>query len=151
MVILFLTGSLEPGKDGVGDYTRLLARECVRQNHSCRLVALNDPHVAAPVESEECSDGPPIAILRLPSAMAWSKRIELAQAFKAQQPPEWISLQFVSYAFDPKGLVRNLPRHLQPLVAGSHLHIMFHELWIGSDSSEPLKDRVVGQIQRFYI
>src|SRR5215469_5144860 len=29
--ILFVTGSLEAGKDGVGDYARLLAAECVRQ------------------------------------------------------------------------------------------------------------------------
>ena len=50
MVILFLTGCLQPGKDGVGDYTRLLARECIRQGQACCLIALDDPYVREPME-----------------------------------------------------------------------------------------------------
>ena len=42
MKLLFLCSSLEPGRDGVGDYTRRLAGECLRQGHEVRLLSLND-------------------------------------------------------------------------------------------------------------
>lgn len=149
MVILFLTSCLEPGKDGVGDYTRRLAVECVRQGHACHLLALNDPHLSVPVETTEAVDGGSISILRLPTSLSWEKRVELAAAFRERQPLDWISLQFVAYGFDRQGIVKNLPRHLEPIVAGAPLHLMCHELWIGGGRFPRLKDRVVGQIQRY--
>ena len=42
MKIIFLTGSLEKGRTGVGDYTRLLASECKRLGHEVQTIALND-------------------------------------------------------------------------------------------------------------
>jgi hypothetical protein len=41
MKLLFITGCLEPGKDGVGDYTRELATECARRGHAVFLISLN--------------------------------------------------------------------------------------------------------------
>jgi glycosyltransferase involved in cell wall biosynthesis len=40
--IAFIVSSLEPGRDGVGDYTRRLAGELIRQGNQCRIVSLND-------------------------------------------------------------------------------------------------------------
>ena len=117
MVILFLTSCLEPGKDGVGDYTRLLAAECIRRHQACSIMALNDPYVSQPVESTESVDGIPLSTLRLPARLSWEKRVELAVAFRAQRSVDWISLQFVSYGFNRKGIVRNLARHLEPILA----------------------------------
>ena len=42
MNILFLTGGLEPGQDGVGDYTRLLAGVCKTSGHKVSIIAIND-------------------------------------------------------------------------------------------------------------
>lgn len=42
MKIAFIVSSLEPGRDGVGDYTRRLAAELIQQGHECRLIALNE-------------------------------------------------------------------------------------------------------------
>jgi len=42
MKLVFICSSLEPGRDGVGDYTRRLAAEFVRQGHRVRILALND-------------------------------------------------------------------------------------------------------------
>ena len=39
---MFVCSSLEPGRDGVGDYTRRLAGELIRQGHECRLLSLNE-------------------------------------------------------------------------------------------------------------
>ena len=42
MKLVFICGSLEPGKDGVGDYVYILARELIDLGHTCLLIALND-------------------------------------------------------------------------------------------------------------
>lgn len=151
MAILFLTGSLEPGKDGVGDYTRLLAFECARQKQECCLIALNDPFVSEPVESTESENGFSIFTLRLPAQLGWEKRVELARAFRAKHPCDWVSLQFVPYSFQPKGMVGNLVHHLESLASDHPLHIMFHELWVGTGKSPSLKDRIIGHLQRHAI
>ena len=41
MKLIFICGSLEPGRDGVGDYTRRLAGELIRQGHQIAIIALN--------------------------------------------------------------------------------------------------------------
>jgi len=148
MVILFLTGSLEPGKDGVGDYTRRLAAACGRLGHECRLIALNDSHLDGPVQTIESVEGVELHTLRLPATLTWARRSELALAFRAQHPPEWTSLQFVSYGLDPRGIVTHIARDLEQIMDGCPLQLMFHELWIGVGHSPPLKHRVIGQLQR---
>ena len=45
MKIIFLCGSLEPGRDGVGDYVLLLSGELVRQGHQASIIALNDVYL----------------------------------------------------------------------------------------------------------
>ena len=151
MVFFFLTACLEPGKDGVGDYTRRLASACAQQKHECHLLALNDHQITEPVERTETVDGHSLSILRLPSTMNWQQRIERACAFRLQHPPDRISLQVVSYGFSPRGIVRGLASHLAPIIADTSLQLMFHELWIGIGRCIPLKERLVGKVQRHYL
>ncbi len=47
MRIAFVTSGLEPGRDGVGDYTSGLAEECARRGHTVTQIALNDPFITA--------------------------------------------------------------------------------------------------------
>lgn len=97
MRFLFLCSSLEPGRDGVGDYTRRLAQECAKLGHACALLALNDGHVSALTETV----GPEaIPTLRLPPGCG----IAPAVAFRERFAPDWISLQLVSYGLNPKGV-----------------------------------------------
>lgn len=151
MRILFLCSSLEPGRDGVGDYTRLLAGECARQGHPCAIIALNDPSIAGPTESSHNAGTVKIPFLRLPSGLAWKQRTAWATAFRSRFQPDWISLQFVPYGFNPKGVVLNLNRVFRRLTWGYPVHLMFHELWIGDAVSSPLRRRLVGMIQRMGI
>ncbi len=145
MRIAFINSCLELGRDGVGDYTRSLAQECVRQGHKCCLVALNDYHVSEPTK---VSCGDDLQQLRLPTTMSWPKRIQVAQEMLNAFAPDWISLQFVPYAFHPKGFVHGLGRRLRPLLARRQVHIMFHELWIGEPTDSSLQHRLVGAIQK---
>jgi hypothetical protein len=151
MRICFLTSCLEPGRDGVGDYTRDLAASCTAQGWNARLLALNDPHVAAPLGGTQSARGIALQTLRLPAAMPWHEKISAARDFVRQQPADWVSLQFVCYGFHPKGLVIGLERHLMPLIGNRPLHVMLHEVWVGANRGAGLRHQLVGSIQRWAV
>lgn len=151
MRIAFITSCLEPGRDGVGDYTRLLAQECVRQGCECGLISLNDKFSPQRSESSFEVDSSPIFMLRLPSTLTWQERIQEAKEFLSQFQPDWVSLQFVPYGFQEKGIVWGLDQWLRELTQGRKLQIMFHELWIGEHQGASLKDRTIGTVQKYFV
>jgi hypothetical protein len=138
--ILFIVGSLEPGKDGVGDYTRSLASECGRRAHQTFLMSLNDSWVDKPSRGNQ--------LLRLPSTMPWASRIKTGRKFVTENHPDVISLQYVPYSFHPAGLSFALPTIMQAIIGRVPSHLMLHELWIGSQIDAPLKVKVFGFCQR---
>jgi hypothetical protein len=148
MRIAFITSSLAPGMDGVGDYTRDLAAGCESLGHSCVLLALNDRHIDRTLEKRQSARDATLETLRLPASNPWPERLQAAQAWLALKCPDLISLQFVAYGFHPKGLIGDLGRRLAPLVAGRSLHLMLHELWIGEDRGAPMRQRLIGIVQR---
>jgi hypothetical protein len=148
MRIAFLTSSLAPGKDGVGDYTRDLAAACERLGRSCVLLALNDRHIDRQCEQWQGARGTMLETLRMPASAPWSQRLHAAQLWLQSRSPDWISLQFVAYGFDAKGLVGDLGRRLAPLIDARPLHMMLHELWIGMERGAPLRQRLIGSLQR---
>ncbi|MEP6747112.1 MAG: hypothetical protein ABJB86_05285 [Bacteroidota bacterium] len=148
MKILFICGALEPGRDGVGDYTRRLAGAIGLMGHEATVIALYDPYVIEETIADQLSDGQSVHVLRIPQQSTgvsrWLRVQEWTNAFK----PEWISLQFVPYAFHPKGMPFSLGRELQKLlIDGRRLQIMFHETWIGADGIN-LKRRLTAAVQK---
>jgi len=149
MRIAFLCACLEPGRDGVGDYCRRLADECVRQGHTVALVALNDPYQSEDGLAEEVSariggDGDDADekknvydVLRLGTDLPWSERVRRGAAFLRQFAPDWLSLQFVSFGFHPKGFAWKTTDYLLALKREAGLsktartHVMVHEIWVG--------------------
>lgn len=148
MKIMFLCGSLEPGRDGVGDYTQRLACELMRMGHQVSVIAMNDRFVKTVSDTVEVSDGSSPATLRLPSGMELSKRFEKAGQWTEKYNPEWISLQYVPFAFHPKGLTYQFGRYLSKLGKGRNWHILFHELWLGMHAGSSKKESLWGYIQR---
>lgn len=145
MKIVFLCASLEPGRDGVGDYTRRLAGECVSRGHECTAIALHDPHVANEMETVE--DG--VTLVRFPAAETWSnKHLARITARVRETWPTWISWQFVAYGYHPKGLVPEGVRELAGHLRGPRLHMMLHELWIGLETTSKPRQQLVGWLQR---
>jgi hypothetical protein len=144
--IVCITGGLEPNRDGVGDYTRWLAMEAVRQGASCRLIALADRHIRVPVRDRDPSG---LSSLRLPFSMPWPERLRAAKEFLAASPADWVSLQFVPYSFQRWGVAAKLVRALPELVGRSRLHVMFHEVWI--DGGTSARRRLVSAAQRRFI
>jgi hypothetical protein len=148
MKILLLCNGLQPGRDGVGDYTRLLAGEWARLGHDCGIIALNDPHLAAPAEGVIEAGRKKITCLRLPSASSWTRRAEQVRNFRSRFIADWISFQFVSYGLDDKGNVAAITPVLHELTSGRPLHLMFHELWTGGQGLSNLRHQLAGAIQR---
>lgn len=131
MNILFICGSLERGRDGVGDYTRRLSCMLKKLGHQTSIIALNDDQLQSSCEvyEDQQSDGESVRVLRLPTKFNWPVRTELAKIYIKNQHPEWLSLQYVPYSFHRKGLPIFLTRYLRAQIHSPKWHIMFHELW----------------------
>jgi hypothetical protein len=139
MRILFLCGSLDPGRDGVGDYCRRMAAA----GCDAALLAIHDGAVQSPTEETS-----PARALRLPRAMPWSERHRRAAQFLAAERPDWVSVQFVGYALAPSGVVFRWVPRLAALLAGQRVHLMAHEIWIGDATEYGLRERLIGTAQR---
>jgi hypothetical protein len=149
--ISFITSCLEPGRDGVGDYTSGLADELRLQGHDVLVIALQDRFVNEVISAERQIEGGSVRTLRLPSRWAWAGRIRRAGQELDSFDPDWVSLQFVCYAFHPKGLVHGLASKLAPLLKGRKLHVMFHEIWLCKELGWGWKQCAVGALQRHMI
>ncbi len=139
----FICSGLEAGRDGVGDYCRLLAGEMHRTGNAACIVALNDSLATGVIETAE-----PIPTLRLPGSMPWDERMRKARDFISALGCQWISFQFVSYGFHPKGLVGRFNRDSVELAQGMSVHVMLHELWIGAAQTSTWKARFWGFLQK---
>lgn len=151
MKIIFLCGSLEPGKDGVGDYTRLLAADLILKGHKTAIVALNDRHISGIFNGGQNSEGVDVPVLRLPSVWSETDRYKWVARFIEHFNPWWLSLQFVPFSFHSKGLTFGLSEALAKLGHERRWHIMFHELWVGMDKEASTKLMCWGLLQRYLI
>ena len=121
MKITFLADTIQPGESGVGDYAL----------HLCaKLQSLN---VDAVVESFGAPNS--------------SLREHLAERIRESQP-DWVSFQFVPYAYAHRGLVGRHTLPWKALRGRLGTHVMFHELWIGAHQGASLRDRAMGTLQR---
>jgi hypothetical protein len=143
MKLAIVCARLEPEADGVGDYCRCLAEELRLHRNEVFLIGLADH----PLDSPRIDSG----ILRLPRALPIEERVRIAREHLEKFNPDWISFQFVPYAFHPKGLVYGLGAALKPLIQGYRLHFMFHETWIGFEISSSRKEHWMGMLQRFFV
>jgi hypothetical protein len=151
MNILFICGSIEMGKDGVGDYTRRLAGEFIRLGHKASIVAINDRFVKKLNYDPILDVYTNIPTLRIPSALNDQSKKEIAGSFIQTQNPDWVSVQFVPFSFHSRGIPFKLGGLLYPLIMNRKRHVMFHELWIGVYGSHTFKSVLLGWIQKVCI
>lgn len=151
MKILFLCGSLEPGRDGVGDYTRRLSCELINSNHQSTIIALNDRFISESREEIQHDNGCSVLVARFASSVSWEVRISGAKSFLQSFDPDWVSLQFVPFSFHPRGLLLNLPSFLTEIGGERKWHMMFHELWVGMEKETSFKMKAWGWLQQLLI
>lgn len=144
MRIAFMTGGLEPGRDGVGDYTTSLAREMIGRGHDCRILAVRDRYVDQVWEETSKT----VSFLRLSTSLDWQTCCSKVRADLDRFAPEWLFVQFVPYAYQDKGLFVEFGRRLPEMAQGLRTAIMFHELWIGEFVGASLKETLMGALQR---
>jgi len=152
MKLVLLCSSLEPGRDGVGDYSLHLAKALRNLGHSVFVIALNDQWLSgpSPTASYETIEG--VAVERLGSILPWSDRIDRARELLNGFQPDWVSLQFVCYGYHPRGILFGFSRHLRRLApVCDNWQIIFHELWIGFNKGCSWKQRLNGALQRYSI
>ena len=148
MKIIFICGSLERGKDGVGDYTRRLASGLIAIGCDVRMLALNDKHLVGFLHEVQLEQDQQITTLRLGKDLGWKERAVRAKVWVDAFNPSWLSLQYVPYAFQDKGLPFFLGRYLKEIGGDRKWHVMFHELCIGLEINSSIKYEVIGYLQR---
>lgn len=146
--LALLCAGLEEGKNGVGDYCRTLARELARRRVRCDLLSLNDRDVADVTPASGSAGDEAGQLVRIPSRLSPTERGRVAARYLRLWQPDWVSLQFVGYGFQSKGIALRESFWLPRLLAPFRLELMMHELWIGLLASDPPKDHVIGALQR---
>ena len=128
MKIVFICGSVEPGKNGVGDYSRRLCSALIHQGVAAEILSLNDKHIKTTVSEIQENDGNLIKVKRIPISAGFRQRLDWTSRYLKEVQPDWISLQYVPYSFDLKGIPFWLPVFLKKIRGPYKCHIMFHEL-----------------------
>ena len=147
MRILFICSSLEPGKDGVGDYTTLFASKIVKNyDYDIFLISIFDKHIKNLEDLSKSKN-----FVRIPANWSHSKRFLWVQKIINQFRPTLISLQYVNHGYHLKGLPIYLLKGLGGLKYVGQWHIMFHELWIGHQGFKFSKNYLVGYLQKSLI
>lgn len=138
---------MEPGKDGVGDYTRKLACALNKNGHAAAIISINDRRLGEGNlwEGVQTDEGVETKVLRLSSLITWNERMHEARNWIDNFNPEWLSLQYVPFGFHLKGLPFKLQNKLKQLTDNHHWHIMFHELSV--NRFESLKFRLWSYLQ----
>ncbi|MEN0045655.1 MAG: hypothetical protein AAF806_01215 [Bacteroidota bacterium] len=150
--VLFICGSLEQEKDGVGDYSRRLAGEMIRKGCKVFLLAINDIYLERVEEAEQYDLETTIESYRLPKSLNLQEKERLAASFVHKKNPDWLSLQYVPFSFNDRGLPYQWNKVFQAIGKGRKWHLMFHELWLGIDSRKhSLKHKTLGMLQRIII
>ncbi len=135
MRIAFLVPRLQPGKDGVGDVTRRLASVLQTMGIECVMISWND-HCTGKNEWG----------YQFKIEEAWGKQGIRSVLQKIQ--PDWVSLQFIHYAFNSRGLMFSWLNRMEWTLEGFRWHLFFHEIWIGVHQKASLKHRALGWIQK---
>lgn len=142
--ILFICGSLELGKDGVGDYTYALSEQISSHYHSLHIIAFNDEHTAHR-SSTTVKEGN-ITLVRISSSTNLKERYNQLKTYIATNNISFISLQFVPFSFHHKGLPFSFITKISK-IKGLQWHIMFHELWVGMEKNITVKTKLLRFLQ----
>lgn len=143
--ILFVCGSLEPGRDGVGDYTRELAGALHAMGVESEIIAIMDRGATEILKETQAAINQVINVTRLSKSLSYSKRKKEYQNLIVEFKPDFISLQYVPYAYSPKGIPLTLATLLKLENHIPKWHFMIHEAYIGANGN--FKNKIIRRLQ----
>ena len=138
-----------PGSSGVGDYSLGLAAAFRTYGIDSRVLAICD-RGAATVQRDDPVEwqGVSVPCRRLPAGLPPNGASMEIDAWLAAFAPAWVSVQFVPFAFHPKGLATHSGIPWRSFGRHSMVHLMFHEVWVGDYLGAPWVLRMWGRWQR---
>ena len=148
MKILFICGSIEPSKDGVGDYTRRLCGELIKMGHHAQILSLFDKQALKFSNQNQLTEENVVLAYRIPKNTTYNQRLNITKEIIEKEKPDLISLQYVPFSFHNKGVPFWLPFFLKQINHEIKWHVMFHEMWTGISVISPFKHKVYGFFQR---
>ena len=113
MKILFICGTYASGKDGVADYINKMSCALTKKGHEIMVLALRDKYCKELDKEIQISDENPFSITCISKNTKTKKRFTVTQKRVNEFNPEWISLQFVPFGFNKKGIPFWLPNFLK--------------------------------------
>jgi hypothetical protein len=121
----------------------------VELGHECLCIATNDTKLDANAHARSEEEGvePGVRVLRFSSCRSWEERLPLLRNAVRRFGPDWVSLQYVPWGYDPRGLPRQLADRLSVVIGNYPLHIMCHELWMEGPWFS-IKNRLLGAVQK---
>jgi hypothetical protein len=125
-----------------------LCGELIRRGHQAQILSLCDKHSDAFVIQTQVIENTEVMVSRIPTKTIYTKLLFYTQEIVDKFTPDWISLQFVLYSFNPKGLPFWLPPLLKKINGEHKWHIMFHELWVGMENHSSFKNKLFGFLQK---
>jgi glycosyltransferase involved in cell wall biosynthesis len=145
--ILFITNNFPPVTCGVGDYTYKLAQELVKQGCEVSVLCSFKPEIKQNVKNLRLEGIEVFSLVK-----TWDNKglNPLQSVFKDKQF-DWVSLQYVPFSFEKRGLPLGLAKNLKMLFLSAKWHIMFHELWVGMYDYATLRLKLQGYAQKFLI
>jgi hypothetical protein len=116
------------------------------------MASLNDPHVSKGILTETQWDGgTEVLCYRLNGSNGSSLAVQELKLALCHWQPDWLSLQYVAFGYQKKGLPIGLARALMSLAPTGQWQIMIHEIWVGAFVGAPIKLRILGKIQQIIL
>lgn len=128
--ILFICGSLHPGHDGVGDYSRNLAASLIKRGVEASIISIMDRGVKGKVEEIQYALEEKVLVLRISQTLSRKDRKRHYDEWVLKFNPAWLSLQYVPYAFSQKGMPFWLGSFLDLDRKSANWHFMIHEVHV---------------------
>lgn len=148
MKILFIAPQIGAGNGGVADYVQRLGLGLAGLGHHVMACGLRQAQAAPPSRSAAVAGAGSLVTVGLAGSLGWTAAAKALRKHCGEFGPDLVSLQFVNYGFGPRGLIHGMAAAIPPVLAGRPVHVFFHELWQGHATGAPLRERILGWVQR---
>lgn len=145
---LFICGGLEPGKDGIGDYSRRIAGKLGEGGNHSMLLSFGDAYAPQGLGKLSLGDTPNVNLFRSYASLTEDSVFQAVHNILNQFSPSMVCIQYNPYSFNRKGLPFRFLFALKRLLGSLPAHIVFHELWNSLDFPISFGSKLYSPLQK---